>query len=277
MERNMKSDHRHELKTNALADWMAHFPEWSKKNAKPLIGGTTLVILIVVAFLWSQYNNTVLAQTHRSEFTSNMANLEIVIMQVAQNSAQGEDTSITLGETSDTLGELAQNTSTKTMAALAYFKQAEMLREQIHFENGQPTIDAITDRIETAKAAYGMALEQGKANKTLTSLAQYGLGLCAEELGQFDEAGKIYQALISDDSYKGTIGQVSATNRVQAMANFNGSITFPVVEEILDPNAPDMTQILDSALGTSAQSEIGPVLPEATPSIAAPNEVNAVK
>ncbi len=273
----MKSDHRHELKTNALADWMAHFPEWSKKNAKPLIGGTALVVLIVVAFLWSQYNNTVLAQAHRSEFTRNLASLETMIMQVAQNSAQGEDTSISLGETSDSLGELAQNTSTKTMAALAYLKQAEMLREQIQFEAGQPTIDAITDRIETAKAAYEMALENGKASITLMSLAKYGLGLCAEELGQFDEAGNLYKALIADDAYKGTIGQVSATNRIEAMGNFNSTITFPVVEEIPDPNAPDMTQILDSTLGTpETETSIGPALPQAPPSIAAPNDVNAV-
>ncbi len=274
----MKADHRHELKTNALADWMAHFPEWSKKNAKPLIGGAALLVLIVVVFLWSQYNNTVLAQTHRSEFTSNLANIEALIMQVAQTSTQGEDTSLDLGTSSDDLGELAQNTSTKTMAALAYLKQAEMLREQIQFEAGQPTVDAITDRIETAKAAYGMALEKGKASKTLMSLAHYGLGLCAEELGQFDEAGNVYQALIADASYKGTIGQVSAANRIKAMPNFNSIITFPVVEELPDPNAPAMTEILDSTLGTpNMQPSIGPALPETTPSIATPNDVNAVK
>ena len=35
----MRSDHRHELKTNELADWIAHFPEWANKNRTSLVGG----------------------------------------------------------------------------------------------------------------------------------------------------------------------------------------------------------------------------------------------
>src|SRR4030042_1051622 len=34
----MKSDHRHELKTNELADWMAHTPEWGHQNRNSIIG-----------------------------------------------------------------------------------------------------------------------------------------------------------------------------------------------------------------------------------------------
>ncbi len=33
----MKSEHRHELKTNELAEWIANFPTWAKENAKVLI------------------------------------------------------------------------------------------------------------------------------------------------------------------------------------------------------------------------------------------------
>ncbi len=28
----MKAEHRHELKTNELADWIVHFPQWFKEN-----------------------------------------------------------------------------------------------------------------------------------------------------------------------------------------------------------------------------------------------------
>jgi len=271
----MKSDHRHELKTNELADWMAHIPEWSKKNAKPLIGGTALVVLIVVAVSWSQYNNTVLAQAHRTQFTMQMADLEMGTMQVIQSSLQGQDMSIALSESSDSLGVLAENATSETMAAMAYLKQAEMLREQIHFEHGQPTEESINDRIETAKAAYNMALENGKANKTLLSVAQYGLGLCAEEQGRFEEAASIYQALISDDVFSGTVGRTSAIHRLESIAHFRSVVTFPIVEVTPEAILPDITQVIEDASVTQGSlPEIGPALPEISAAVA-PNAVPA--
>lgn len=270
----MKSEHRHELKTNELADWMAHLPEWSKKNAKPLIGGTALVAVIVVAVLWSQYNNTVLAQAHRSQFTNDLANLEFMINQVAQSSSQGDDMSINLGESSINLAKLAQDATTDGMAALAYLKQAEMLREQIHFEQGQPSNATIAERIETAKEAYNNALTRAKANSTLMSLAQYGLGLCAEELGQFDEAERLYQTLITDETYAGTLGRTSAVNRIKSMSGFDGVIVFPVVEEVPEVSLPEITQAVDgNSPAPVTQPEIGPALPQITPPVASPNAV----
>ena len=46
----MKSDHRHELKTNELADWLAHFPEWANQNRTNIIA--VAVVLAVVFDLW---------------------------------------------------------------------------------------------------------------------------------------------------------------------------------------------------------------------------------
>ena len=40
----MKSEHRHELKTNELAEWISNFPSWTKENAKVLI--PTIVVLV---------------------------------------------------------------------------------------------------------------------------------------------------------------------------------------------------------------------------------------
>ena len=271
----MKSEHRHELKTNALADWMAHLPEWSKKNAKPLIGGTALVAVIVVAVLWSQYNNTVLAQAHRSQFTNDLANLEVMVMQVAQSSTQGDDMSINLGESSVNLSELAKNAASDSMAALAYLKQAEMLREQIHFEQGQPSNATIAERIGTAKEAYSNALAKAKDNRTLMSLAQYGLGLCAEELGEFDEAKRLYEALISEATYAGTLGRASAENRIKSMSSFDGIIVFPVVEEeVAEIPLPELSQGIDSNLPAPIVGpEIGPALPETEASVPSPNTI----
>jgi tetratricopeptide (TPR) repeat protein len=199
------------------------------------------------------------------KFTSDLATSEVLTMQVAQSSAQGEDMSITLGESSSDLGRLAEDTSSKTMAALAYLKQAEMLREQTHFENGQPAEETVKSRMEAAITAYNMAIKKGQANKTLVSVAQYGLGLCAEEMGQFDEAAKIYRTLISDASLDGTIGKDSASHRLESMANFQDTITFPIVEQPAEVPAP------------ATLPEIGPMLPDANTAVpgVAPNAVPA--
>ena len=42
----MKSDHRHELKTNELAEWLRNLPEWTKENLV-----TIIIVVVVVAVL----------------------------------------------------------------------------------------------------------------------------------------------------------------------------------------------------------------------------------
>ena len=36
-EKEMKSDHRHELKTNELAEWLGNLPQWTKENLVTII------------------------------------------------------------------------------------------------------------------------------------------------------------------------------------------------------------------------------------------------
>jgi len=48
----MKSDHRHELKSNELADWLANLPEWLKENQKNLL---TVAAVVVVALVMTAY------------------------------------------------------------------------------------------------------------------------------------------------------------------------------------------------------------------------------
>ena len=45
----MDSEHRHELKTNELADWIVHAPEYLRKNYLTILG--VLLIIGVPVFL----------------------------------------------------------------------------------------------------------------------------------------------------------------------------------------------------------------------------------
>ncbi|MHC4157832.1 MAG: hypothetical protein ACYSSO_02010, partial [Planctomycetota bacterium] len=48
----MKAEHRHELKTNELARWIANFPNWAKETVKPIIYVSTLVIAAAAVLFW---------------------------------------------------------------------------------------------------------------------------------------------------------------------------------------------------------------------------------
>ncbi len=41
----MKAEHRHELKTNELADWLGNLPQWSKDNIVSIIAVAIAIVL----------------------------------------------------------------------------------------------------------------------------------------------------------------------------------------------------------------------------------------
>ena len=43
----MDAEHRHELKTNELADWIGHAPQYLRENARMIIGVALIIIAIV--------------------------------------------------------------------------------------------------------------------------------------------------------------------------------------------------------------------------------------
>ena len=49
----MDAEHRHELKTNELADWIGHFPDFCRQNAKTIIG-VALIIAAVGVYFYSR-------------------------------------------------------------------------------------------------------------------------------------------------------------------------------------------------------------------------------
>ena len=51
----MKSEHRHELKTNELAQWIADFPQWAKKNMRTIIYVVVVVVVVLAYYGWYGY------------------------------------------------------------------------------------------------------------------------------------------------------------------------------------------------------------------------------
>ncbi|MFC1763337.1 hypothetical protein ACFL6U_14825 [Planctomycetota bacterium] len=259
----MKSEHRHELKTNELADWIAHIPEWSKQNARTLYIAAAVAVVAIAIFAWHRYSNRVLGPRRQLRLTHLMTQVDVVKGRVIQEGMQGKDMSSLLQETANGLATFAQSAGDPILAANAYLQRAKALRAELHLRLSPLTPEALATQIQQAQESYNQALEKGQSEPLIRSAAQYGLGLCAEELGTFADASKIYSDLVADESLAGTPAQAAAEYRLQVMDNYATAVSFPpapnpveVNEPVLNLNIPEIVPV-PTAEPTPAPGDAG--------------------
>jgi tetratricopeptide (TPR) repeat protein len=264
----MKSDHRHELKTNELAEWLSNLPQWTKENLKTIIIVSVLVVTVAGFYIWRTYTKNVIQVRQQLEFTNLLNQLSTSKMQVRNARAQGRDLSFILIQPANNLGSFARNAKNDRMAALALIKQAEALRMELHYRAGTISREDLTSQINQAKAAYTEAIET-RLNRTpdpyLMAMAEFGLGLCEEELGNFDKARQIYKDITQNPDFKGVALVDAANHRLNTMADYRNKVTFKPAPTPADASASQSTTDFDQlpgALDTATNPLIqGPVLP----------------
>lgn len=230
----MKSDHRHELKTNELAEWLANLPDWTRENISSIILIIVLIIAIIAFFGWRAYNKNVIQVRERVEFTNLLNQLPNTKMQIMQYQGQGAYRSSALLQPASALEVFAQTTNRKPMKALALIKQAEAIRAELHY--GSPDYQYFNEQTNKAKAIYTEALEISKSivNPTFQATAKFSIGLCEEELGNFENARQIYTEVAENPEFEGTIPVAQAKFRLDVMGDYTKEITFKPA-----PKAPE--------------------------------------
>ena len=222
----MKSEHRHELKTNELAEWIINFPQWAKENATTIIYISVLVVVVAGVYFWKVYEKNVVLDREQLEFTNFISQITQGKTQILQAQAQGVDTSYTLIQAADSLQNIAQNTKDEQMAATALIKEAETLRMELHYRFGSISSQDITAQINRAKDSYTKALEKSSTNPSLAAAAKLGLGLCEEELGNFEQARQIYGEITANADFEGTVAAAEAKRRLLTMADYQQPVVF---------------------------------------------------
>ncbi len=220
----MKSEHRHELKTNELAEWLANLPEWTKENLVTIISVAVLIIVLAGVYLWRGYNRNVVQVGERTEFTSLLNQVSAAKMQIVQGQEENRDLSFSLLQPAKGLEAFAQGTKNKRMAALALIKQAQALRAELHY--GTADEKYVTEQTAKAKASYTQALEKSGDNYALAAAAEFGVGLCEEELGNFEDAEQAYQGVVANADYQGTVALAQAERRLKIMGDYKEKIAF---------------------------------------------------
>ena len=188
----MDTQHRHELKTNELADWLTHAPEYLKKNASTIIG----VLLIIIAIItWPMFSRMRVSSeiAKAAAVTESIQNLERDLFGVIQAAEEGGEArrqaTSALLVNAGALLEQADEIDNPDLAAMARIKRRRrcvpncITARRTHRDRSTPV------RIEQARGAYERALASA-TTPTLKGMAKFGLGLCGEELGQRDAAAR---------------------------------------------------------------------------------------
>lgn len=262
----MKADHRHELKTNELADWLAHFPEWAQENRTTLIGAGVVVVLLIAVYFVRFYRADV-GVRHHVQLTNLVTQVPAQKRQIARAATQGADQSLVLLPIAQDLENFAGTTGDNRMAAMALIKRAEALRAELHYRQTEPAGEEVAKQIGQAKESYQQALDRASSVPALAAIAKFGLGLCAEELGDFDQAKEMYRAVAENADYAGTAAQAEAARRLGAVDDYKGAVVFkPAPQPKLDIPAG-----LTGTLGATGQ--VGPTGAAPSVTVESPNGV----
>ncbi len=222
----MKSQHRHELKTNELADWIGHFPEWLKQNRRMIIYACILLVAVVGYSFWFRHRKASAAAREQIAFTQLLMQIPQTKAAVADAASKGNDQSFVLLDTAEKLRNMAAGTKDNRLAALALIKRAELLRAELLYRIKPPGQDETAKQVGEAKDAYTRAAELGSLDPALLAKARFGVGLCEEEIGNFDQAGDIYKQVAEDPAFKGTVTVAQAQMRLDTMADYRTKVVF---------------------------------------------------
>jgi len=256
----MRPDHRHELKTNELAEWIANFPQWFKENLTVIVGTAAVIVVAVGLYFGLIYRKNVASARERLRLTGLITQLPFQKMQVAQAQAQGRDQSFILLPGAENLKSFAQSTKDDQMAALALIERAETLRAELQYRLGNVSRDDLIEQIGQAKASYTEAQRRASSNPSLAAKAKYGLGLCEEELDNFDNAEQIYREILKTPQFDATVARAAAEHRLKTMRDYKGAVLFREKPK--------------SAAATKPQIQIGPTKANLAAAMGRPADAN---
>ena len=255
----MKAKHRHELKTNELAEWIADFPRWARENLTMLIIVSAAIVVAIVSLVYLRRQRNVVSVGERVNLTRLISGLWQSKQGVLTDHTKGTDSSYMLLQLARELEASANSAKNDRLAALAFIKRAEALRAELHYRPAAVGSGYLQDQLKLAKESYQKALaritqygqpdspasespvetnEPPSGNKQtssgykyplITAMAQFGLGICDEELGNFEEAHKLYQALASNPEFEATVVAVQARQRLETMADYKNKIVFRTI------------------------------------------------
>lgn len=221
----MKSERRHELATNELADWIANFPQWLKENRTTVIVGVVVVVGLIAYTIFFYGMQGKAGQEKNTQAAAVLEQLNMQKMTVLQGKAEGLGVSDLFLNTAGSLEAVATESNNKNFVALATIKRAEALRSELHYRSEVAEKDYQASQLGQAKKLYEDALAKTDV-AMIKAMAEYGIGLCLEDSGDFDGAKTVYQKIADANEYQGTTFAERAKQRIETFDDYKGNFVF---------------------------------------------------
>lgn len=242
----MDAEHRHELKQNDLVEWITHFPEYARQNTMQMVGAVLIILGVISWLFWPSMKGSVdnSKLDKQARVTSSLEQVSDGKLKIARGDMDAAPDSLLL--TASTLETEANQTKDPVAKAFILIKRGEALRSDLHYRSGMQDGAVIASQMQEAKAAYDAAILSATDQSggiTLVAMATYGLGLCAEEVGDFTKAEEIYKSIITNAEFEGTVFPTQAKSRISTLADSQAEVVFtkaPVAipVEIVAPKTP---------------------------------------
>jgi hypothetical protein len=242
----MKSDRRHELHTNELADWMSNLPEWWEQNSRTIIYVVAAVIVVFAVWYFAAVRTSAERTDQDQRLSDMLSSMENFRTMMANDPSQRGALTGQMMQLAGQLNSFADMASNPNAAALALLKSAEATRITAHYSPGVEDPEAEAKAVAVARERCLKAIQLVKDDSSLLAAAKIQLGLCQETLGQFDEAAKTYTEVISSPQFRGDVAIQQAQVRLASMGDFKAPVLLapaPAPKPAAVTPAPDTSAV----------------------------------
>jgi hypothetical protein len=239
----MKSERRHELKTNTLAEALAHMPNEGRRR---MVTTISIALAGVLVFSLVRYRMTTAAArltTARDNLAvarqeiDELKQLAVVELDPSQPAELAKDINSRLDSVIGAVGDSSPDMAAEALLARGdlNWNMAGITSSTTQPSPGQQTA---SDLLQDAQQAYEQVVNGYPQQTLAVQTARFGLAAVDEDRQDWDGAKKQYQAIIDGTQAGDTMQQVAQ----QRMTTMETLAQPPVIGEIIPPSTQPTTR-----------------------------------
>ena len=209
----MKSKERHDLHHNALLDLLKNPRELTRRYGLPAL----VLVLAGAVAIW-----LIVRAGGAEERKSQRSWLPLQTAVATHNEELLRDIT-------------ADDKAIALVRAWANIKRGELLYKKSQQQDYSQDEAAREELLDQAISCYQQAMQISPEHRDVLGQATIGMGLCYEDLGQFNQARRQYEDIISQakDRFEGTVWLAKARNRLDKDQNRKSSLEYLANEKVV--------------------------------------------